>query len=85
MVPEGRLQTHRWGMRPPRALPQAKLGATNVIVFMFMTTKLGRGRRKEMRPAPQLYAAGIQVACIIMADFGEALNRLDVCPHSLSA
>ena len=27
------------GMRPPRALPQAKLGATNVIVFMFMTTK----------------------------------------------
>jgi hypothetical protein len=26
-------------MRPPRALPQAKLGATNVIVFMFMTTK----------------------------------------------
>jgi hypothetical protein len=25
-------------MRPPRALPQAKLGATNVIVFMFMTT-----------------------------------------------
>ena len=26
------------GMRPPRALSQAKLGATNVIVFMFMTT-----------------------------------------------
>jgi hypothetical protein len=26
-------------MRPPRALPQAKLGATNVIVFIFMTTK----------------------------------------------
>jgi hypothetical protein len=23
----------------PRALPEAKLGATNVIVFMFMTTK----------------------------------------------
>ena len=28
-------------MRPPRASPQAKLGATNVIVFMFMTTKPG--------------------------------------------
>ena len=27
------------GMRPPRALPQAKLGATNVIVFMLTTTK----------------------------------------------
>src|SRR5580765_2198561 len=27
-----------WGMRPPRASPQAKLGATNVTVFMFMTT-----------------------------------------------
>ena len=26
-------------MRPPRASPQAKLGATNVIVFMLMTTK----------------------------------------------
>src|SRR6266853_3842593 len=31
-----------WGMRPPRASPQAKLGATNVIVFMLMTTKLRR-------------------------------------------
>ena len=30
------------GMRPPRASPQAKLGATNVIVFMFMTTKARR-------------------------------------------
>src|SRR5438128_5030619 len=29
-----------WGMRPPRASPQAKLGATNVIVFMLMTTKM---------------------------------------------
>ena len=27
-----------WGMRPPRASPQAKLGATNVIVFMTQTT-----------------------------------------------
>jgi len=27
------------GMRPPRASPQAKLGATNVIVFMPQTTK----------------------------------------------
>ena len=27
------------GMRPPRASPQAKLGATNVIVFMPKTTK----------------------------------------------
>src|SRR3989449_11526328 len=26
-------------MLPPRALPQAKFGATNVIVVMFMTTK----------------------------------------------
>src|SRR5919106_452875 len=26
-------------MLPPRALPQAKFGATNVIVFMLMTTK----------------------------------------------
>src|SRR6266436_9003164 len=29
----------RWRMRPPRASPQAKLGAPNAIVFMFMTTK----------------------------------------------
>src|SRR6059036_3377805 len=29
----------RAGMRPPRASPQAKLGATNVIVFMPQTTK----------------------------------------------
>src|SRR2546426_10368963 len=28
-----------WDMLPPRALPQAKFGATNVIVVMFMTTK----------------------------------------------
>jgi hypothetical protein len=28
----------REGMRPPRASPQAKLGATNVIVFMPETT-----------------------------------------------
>src|SRR2546426_3842710 len=28
-----------WDMLPPRALPQAKFGATNVIVIMFMTTK----------------------------------------------
>src|SRR6266568_4852839 len=34
-----RLQPHLGGMRPPRASPQAKLGATNVIVFMLMTTK----------------------------------------------
>src|SRR5438093_6494234 len=27
------------GMLPPRALPQAKFDATNVIVVMFMTTK----------------------------------------------
>jgi hypothetical protein len=26
------------GMRPPRASPQAKLGATNVTAFMLMTT-----------------------------------------------
>src|SRR5258708_2219874 len=31
-----------WRMRPPRASPQAKLGATNAIVFMFMTTKYHR-------------------------------------------
>jgi hypothetical protein len=29
------------GMLPPRASPQAKLGATNAIAFMFMTTKSG--------------------------------------------
>jgi len=34
-------------MRPPRALPQAKLGATNVIVFMFMTTKLSPFKKSE--------------------------------------
>src|SRR5689334_10535040 len=34
-----RLQPHWKGMRPPRASPQAKLGATNVIVFMPETTK----------------------------------------------
>ena len=33
-----RSQPHFGGMLPPRASPQAKLGATNVIVFMFMTT-----------------------------------------------
>jgi hypothetical protein len=27
-------------MRPPRALPQAKLGATNVTIFMKWTTKV---------------------------------------------
>ena len=30
------------GMRPPRASPQAKLGATNVIVLMPQTTKVCR-------------------------------------------
>src|SRR5881227_2168795 len=30
-------------MLPPRALPQAKLGATNAIAFMFMTTKRAKG------------------------------------------
>ena len=34
-----RLQTQDW-VCALLALPQAKLGATNVIVFMFMTTKL---------------------------------------------
>ena len=34
-----RLQTHWRAMRPPRASPQANLGATNVIVFMLQTTK----------------------------------------------
>src|SRR5256885_3811757 len=35
-----RLQPHGQGMRPPRASPQAKLGATNVIVIMTPTTKV---------------------------------------------
>src|SRR5256885_9560597 len=35
-----RLQPHWPGIRPPRASPQAKLGATNVIVFMPQTTKV---------------------------------------------
>jgi len=35
-----RLQPHGRGMRPPRASPQAKLGATNVFVFMPQTTKM---------------------------------------------
>src|SRR6267143_2632230 len=34
-----RLQPHGRGCRPPRASPQAKLGATNVIVFMTQSTK----------------------------------------------
>src|SRR2546430_8839632 len=34
-----RSQPRFGGKLPPRASPQAKLGATNVIVFMFMTTK----------------------------------------------
>src|SRR5258705_9068186 len=39
-----RLQTHLGGCasaraEAPRASPQAKLGATNLIVFMFMTTE----------------------------------------------
>src|SRR5262245_13238681 len=40
-------------MLPPRALPQAKLGATNVIVFMLMTTKQTHERfhRTRARPA----------------------------------
>ena len=36
-----RLQTHWRGMLPSRASPQAKLGATNIVVFMFMTTCTG--------------------------------------------
>jgi len=39
-----RLQPHGKGMRPRRASPQAKLGATNVIVFMPQTTKARAGR-----------------------------------------
>src|SRR5438105_2387192 len=35
-----RSQPHGRGMLPPRASPQAKLGATNVIGFMPQTTKL---------------------------------------------
>src|SRR2546423_2498100 len=34
-----RSQPHCRGMLPPRASPQAKLGATNVIGFMPQTTK----------------------------------------------
>src|SRR5881628_3886306 len=34
--------SHMAGMRPPHASPQAKLGATNVIVFMPQTTKYSR-------------------------------------------
>src|SRR2546426_9995309 len=40
-----RLQSHVRGMRPPRASPQAKLGATNVIVFMPQTTKFPKSIR----------------------------------------
>src|SRR5437667_8705607 len=39
-------------MLPPRALPQAKLGATNVIVVMFMTTKYAVGRAPHLDPRP---------------------------------
>ena len=35
-----RSQPHWRGMLPPRASPQAKLGATNVTEFTLMTTKL---------------------------------------------
>src|SRR5512132_1272313 len=35
-----RSQIHLRDMLPPRALPQVKFGATNVIVVMLMTTKL---------------------------------------------
>src|SRR6266700_2843271 len=35
-----RSQPHCRGMLPPRASPQAKLGATNVTEFTLMTTKL---------------------------------------------
>src|SRR5437867_11237379 len=34
-------------MLPPRAWPQAKFGATNVIVVMFMTTKLQRSSKSQ--------------------------------------
>src|SRR5437016_10770035 len=37
-------------MRPPRASPQAKLGATNVIVFMPQTTKPRRRLAAAQRP-----------------------------------
>src|SRR5439155_15718167 len=36
-----RSQPHWRGMLPPRASPQAKLGATNVIAFTPLTTKAG--------------------------------------------
>src|SRR5271169_3291945 len=38
-----RSQTHA-GMLPRRASPQAKRGATNAIVFLFMTTKFDKHR-----------------------------------------
>src|SRR6478672_3624731 len=34
-----RLQTHLRGMRPPRALPQAKLGATHVSIIKCHSTR----------------------------------------------
>src|SRR5881409_3925984 len=39
-----------WDMLPPRALPQAKFGATNVIVVMFMTTKATAMHSARVRP-----------------------------------
>src|SRR5947209_13649435 len=60
-----------WGMRPPRASPQAKLGATNVIVFMFMTTK-GFGREEHFR---LVTSAATALATILELTLQRALGR----------
>src|SRR5438034_5264319 len=47
-----RSQPHWRGMLPPRASPQAKLGATNVTIFTLVTTKpAARAVSRQTKPA----------------------------------
>src|SRR5438552_12074328 len=66
-----RLQPHFGGMRPPRASPQAKLGATNVIVFMFMTTKV--------LPAACRQIVLSRIVSLCRQDAGSTLTGYKIC------
>ena len=71
-------------MRPPRALPQAKLGATNVIVFMFMTTKSANVRRVLLTPL-RIEAAEGDVVCVAVRNpVSQEIIALTLSAHDLS-
>src|SRR2546430_25356 len=68
-----RSQPRFGGMLPPRASPQAKLGATNVIVFMFMTTKRQHNRLGRNSPEVRCDSRSRK---IVLPDLG-CLTRRD--------